>query len=170
MSKRVFQVATFTPTATADNSALANATYMAIGAGSATQTINITEIYQGGQAATSAVNIMQFARDLVLGATPTALAAPNGDGPVSGATAALALPPITFVAATTGPSRTNTATTTRLNLTFNAAGGIVRWKPADLTEAPQIIGQTVSISEMSLSAFTGGNVGAMGAHIMYEPL
>ena len=91
MSKRVFQVATFTPTATADNSPLANATYMAIGADSATQTINVTEIYQAGQAATSAVNIMQFARDLVLGATPTALAAPNGDGPVSGATAALAI-------------------------------------------------------------------------------
>lgn len=170
MAKRIFGQAIFTPTATADNSALANTTYMAIGAGSATQVLNVLEIYEYGQAATSAVNIMQFARDIVLGATPTALAAPNGDGPVSGATAALAVPPLTFVAATTGPSRTNTALTARLNIGFNAAGGIVRWKPADLTEAPQIIGTTVSISEMSLSAFTGGNVGPMGAHIIYEPL
>lgn len=170
MAKRVFQVATFTPTAQADGGALTSGTYMAVGAASATQIINILEIFESGQAATSAVNIMQFARDLVLGATPTALAAPNGDGPVSGASAALAAPPLTFIAATTGPSRTNTATTLRLNLGFNAAGGIVRWKPADLTEAPQIIGTAVSISECSLSAFTGGNVGPMGAHIIYEPL
>ena len=169
MAKRVFHQVTFTPTATADNSALANTTYMAVGAGSATQSINILEIYEYGQAATSAVNLMQFARDLVLGATPTALSAPNGDGPMYGATAALAAPPLTFVAAATGPSRTNTAATARLNVGFNAAGGIVRWKPAP-GEEWNITGQTVSISESSLSAYTGGNVGAMGAHIIYEPL
>lgn len=169
MSKRVFNQAVWTPTATADNSALANTTYMAIGAGSATQYLNVLEIYEYGQAATSAVNIMMFARDLVLGSTPTALAAPNGDGPMNGATAALAAPPITYVAAGTGPSRTNTAATARLNIGFNAAGGIVRWKPAP-GEEWAIIGQSVSISESSLSAYTGGNVGAMGAHILYEPL
>lgn len=169
MAKRIFQVASFTPTAQADGGALTSGTYMAVGAASATQSINILEIMETGQAATSAVNIMQFARDLVLGATPTALAAPNGDGPNYGATAALAAPVLTFIAATTGPSRTNTATTARLNLGFNAAGGIVRWKPGQYEEW-NITGQTVSISESSLSAFTGGNVGAMGAHIMYEPL
>src|SRR4051812_18825162 len=115
MAKRIFQAATFTPTATADNTAMTNATYMAIGAGSATQMINVVEIYEGGQATSSAVNIMQFARDLVLGATPTALTTPNGDGPMNGATAALAAPVLTFVAATTGPSRTNTGATARLN-------------------------------------------------------
>lgn len=168
MAKRSFQVATFTPTATADNSALANATYMAIGAGSATQMLNVLEIYIGGQAASAGINIMQFARDLVLAATPTALAAPNGDGPLNGATAALAAPPITNVAAATGPSRTNTATTARLNLTHNPFGGIVRWVAAP-GEEWTIIGQTVSISESSLSCFTGGSVGAVGAHIIYEP-
>lgn len=168
MAKRIFQAASFTPTAQADGGALTNATYMAIGAGSATQMLNVLEIYEGGQATSSAVNIMQFARDLVLGSIPTALAAPNGDGPMSGATAALAAPPITFVAAGTGPSRTNTALTARLNLTFNAFGGIVRWVAAP-GEEWTIIGTTVSISESSLSAFTGGNVGLMGAHIVYEP-
>lgn len=168
MAKRSFQAATFTPTATADNTAMANATYMSIGAGSATQMINVLEIYMGGQASASSINIMMFARDLVLAATPTALAAPNGDGPLNGATAALAAPPVTCTAATTGPSRTNTATTARLNLSFNTFGGIVRWVAAP-GEEWAIIGTTVSISESSLSAFTGGSAGLMGAHIIYEP-
>jgi len=170
VSKRIFQAASFTPTATADGTALANATYMSIGAGSATQALNVIEIELGGQASASAVNIMQFARDLVLAATPTALAAPNGDGPMHTATAALAAVPVTCVAATTGPSRTNTAATARLNLSFNAFGGIVRWKAFSTDEAWNITGTTVSVSESSLSAFTGGNVGLMGAHIIYEPL
>jgi hypothetical protein len=146
---------------------------MAVGAGSATQIINVVEIFEQGLGTDATkVNNMEFARDLVLGATPTALAAPNGDGPVSGATAALAVPPLTFVAATTGPSRTNTATTLRLMLSLNCGGGIIRWKPADATEAIQIIGTTVSISECSLSASTaaGTTSGLMSASITYEPL
>jgi hypothetical protein len=173
MAKRLFSVPSFTPTATADNAALANATYMAVGAASTTQIVNILEIFEQGLGTDSTkVNNMMFARDLVLGATPTALAAPNGDGPVSGATAVLAAPPLTFVAAATGPSRTNTATTARLMLSFNCGGGVIRWKPADPSEAIQIIGTTVSISECSLSNSTaaGTTPGAMSASIMYEPL
>lgn len=169
MAKRIFQAASFTPTATADNTAMTNATYMCIGAGTATQQLNVSEIYEGGQASASSINIMQFARDLVLSATPTALAAPNGDGPMSTSTAALSTVPITNVAATTGPSRTNTATTARLNLSFNSFGGIVRWV-AYPGEEWVIIGTTVSVSESSLSAYTGGSAGLMGAHIVYEPL
>lgn len=168
MAKRVFQVATFTPTATADNSPLANATYMAIGAGSATQFLKVWEISETGHAVATGINLMQFARSLVLGATPTALAAPNGDGPMNGATAALAAPALTFVAASTGPSRTNTALTARLNLSLNAFGGIYRWVAAP-DETWDIIGTAVSISESTLSAFTGFTSGAMGAHIVYEP-
>ena len=169
MAKRVFNASSFTPTATADNSALTNATYMAIEAASATQLINILEIYEYGQAATSAVNIMQFARSLAFGITPTALSAPNGDGPMHTSTAALAAVPVTYIAAGTGPTRTNTAATARLNIGFNAAGGIVRWKPAPGEEFV-ILGTAVSVSGSTLSAFTGGNVGAMGAHLIYEPL
>lgn len=169
MAKRTFAVPVFTPTATADGSALTNATYMAIGAGSATQQLNILEIFETGQAATSAVNIMNFARDSTLGSGPTALAAPASDGPHQTATAALAAVPITYTAATTGPSRSAATTTLRLQVGFNAAGGIVRWKPAPGEEIA-IVGQTASVSECSLSAYTGGNVGPMAAHIMYEPL
>jgi hypothetical protein len=169
MAKRSFQAATYTPTATADNSPLANGTYQSIGANGAAQLLNVLEIQINGQAAVSAVNIMMFARDLVLAATPTALAAPNGDGPLHTATAALALPPITCVAAATGPSRTNTALTARLNLSLNAFGGITRWVAAP-GEEWSILGNAVSVSESSLSAFTGGSVGLIGSHIIYEPL
>lgn len=169
MAKRLFQVGAFIPTATADATNLATATYMAIGASGATARLNIVEIYEGGQASASSINIMQFARDLVLGATLTALAAPNGDGPMDTNTAALAAPPLTFVAATTSPQRTNTSATARLNLSFNAFGGIVRWVAAP-GEEWGITGVTVSVSESSLSAFTGGSVGSMGAHLVYEPI
>jgi hypothetical protein len=169
MAKRVFQAATFTPTATADGVALANATYLAIEAGSATQQINVVEIYEGGQASASSINIMHFARNLTNATTPTALAAPNGDGPMATATAALAAPPVTYVAAATGPQRTNTALTARLNLSFNAFGGLVRWQAAP-GEEWGITGTTVSVAPSSLSAFTGGSPGLMGAHMVYEPL
>jgi hypothetical protein len=174
MSRRLFSVPSFTPTATADNAALANATYMAIGANSATQGLFISEIFiQGGGTSSTNINNNVFARDLVLGATPTALAAPNRDGPKAGSmNVAPGTLPLTFVAATTGPSRSNTSTTAQLTLTINALGGIARWKPADMSEAWWIIGQTVSVSESSLSASTALGVAsaAQSATIEYEPM
>ena len=44
--------------------------------------VNVIEIYQGGQASASSINIMMFARDSTLAAIPTALAAPVSDGPL----------------------------------------------------------------------------------------
>lgn len=170
MARRVFQAATYTPTATADATALGSSTYQSIEAGSATQMININEIQIGGQApSASSPCIMMFARNLTAATTPTALAAPNGDGPLNGATAALAIPPVTYTAAATGPQRTNTATTARLNLSVNAYGGIVKWF-ANPGEEWVIIGTSVSIAPSSLSAYTGGSVGLIGSHIIYEPL
>lgn len=169
MAKRIFQAATFTPTAQADGGALTNATYMDLGAGSTTQVLEVLEIYVGGQApSTSSPCILQFARDLVLPATPTALAAPNGDGQMDGLSAAPATTPVACVAAATGPSRTNTATTARLNLSMNAFGGAVKYQ-ANRGEGWRIVGTAVSVSGSSLSAFTGGSVGLIGAHIIYEP-
>lgn len=170
MAKRIFQVPTFTPTATADTTNLANNTHLSIGASGASAGLNVLEIYEGGQATSSSVNIMMFARDSTLAGTPTALAAPAGDGPMDGRTAALAAPPITFNFVTTTPNQRSAATAqARLNLSFNAFGGIVRWVAAP-GEEWGITGVTVNISESSLSAFTGGSVGLMGAHIVYEPL
>jgi hypothetical protein len=168
MAKRIFQAVNFTPTATADTTAMANGTYMAIKPGSATQMIEVQEIMVSGFAATSSPTILQFARSSTVATTPTALAAPNSDGPMHPSTAALAAVPVTFVAAGAGTQRDATTTSARLNLGLNAFGGIVRWVAAQ--GAPfTLLGQTQPLGEASLSAFTGGTVGAISAHIIYEP-
>lgn len=169
MAKRIFSAASWTSTATADNAALANSTYMAIEAGAATQGLNVIEIYAGGQAAASSVNLLQFARTTTVGTTPTALAAPNSDGPMNGLTQALPTVVVTYIAASTGPFRSTSTTAARLNLTLNTFGGIVRWVAAP-GEEWGIIGTTSSISGSTLSAFTGGSAGALGSHLVYEPL
>ncbi len=168
MAKRIFQNPSWTPTATADTSTMADGTYMCVGASGATAGLNVIEIYEGGQATSSAVNIMMFARESTLASTPAALAAPVSDGPMDTRTAALASPPVTCIAATTGPQRSALTTAARLNLSLNAFGGIVRWVAAP-GEEWGITGQTASVSESCLSAYTGGSVGLMGAHIIYEP-
>lgn len=172
MAKRSFSAMTYTPTATADTTALANTTYQALRGGNATQTLNVIEIYIGGQASASSINLMNFARTSTVGTTPTALAAPNSDGPLNGATQALATTPVSFVAASTGPQRSAVTTDARLNLSLNTFGGIVRWVAAP-GEEWGIVGNTASSAtvggESVLSAFTGGSAGLMGSHIIYEP-
>jgi hypothetical protein len=163
MSKRVMGVPTFTATATADHATtLANGTYVAISAVAATNRCRISEIYMGGQSAASNVNIMMFARHQTIAATLTALAAPNSDGPMNGLTQVVTSACRGFVAATTPPT-----TEARLNLTYNSFGGAVRWvAPPDGEWF--ITGVTTLVSESSLSAYTGGGSGVMGAHIIYE--
>lgn len=174
MSHRLFSVPSFTPTAVADTTAMTNGTYMALGAGSSTTALMVTEIFiQGLGTSNTNINNNIFARDSTLGATPTALAAPASDGPMPGGLAsALTTVPLSFTAATTGPSRSAVTTAARLMLSINALGGIARWKPADLSEAWWIMGQTASISESTLSATTaaGTTSAAQSASIMYEPL
>lgn len=169
MAKRSFQQVTWTPTATGDGVALANTTYMAIENAAVLQALNVIEIYEGGQASASSINIMQFARSVAIGTTPTALATPNADGPLNSFTQTVATVPLTYVAASTGPLRSSVATQARLNLSFNAFGGIVRWVAAP-GEEWGILGVGASTSGSTLSAFTGGSAGLMGAHIIYEPL
>lgn len=168
MAKRIFSAATYTPTATADTTNLANSTYQAIAASGATAGLVVSEIMVAGQASASSINIMQFARDVVVGATPTALAAPNGDGPMDTRTAALAAVPVTFVSAGTNPQRSSAITAARLSLSLNAFGGIIRWV-CEPNQGWGITGVSVNISESSLSAFTGGSVGLIGSHLVYEP-
>jgi hypothetical protein len=168
MSRRTFQVPTFTATATADHATtLANGTYLAISAVAATNRCMISEIYMGGQSAASNVNIMMFARHNTIAATLTALAAPNSDGPLDGLTQVVTSAVRGFVAATTPPTRSAGTTEARLALTYNSFGGIVRWQPAPGSEWV-ITGVTSLLSESSLSAYSGGNGGVMGAHIIYE--
>jgi hypothetical protein len=168
MSKRVFSVNAFTATATADHATtLANGTYMGVSAGGAANRLAVSEIYMGGQSTSSNVNIMMFARHNTISVTPTALSAPNSDGPMDGLTQAVTTPSLGFVAAATPPTRSATVSNARLALTYNSFGGIVRWVAPPGGEW-FITGVAVDVSESSLSGFTGGAGGVMSAHIVYE--
>lgn len=168
MARRSFNFTTFTPTATGDAaSTLTSGTYMAIQGGSTTQRVDIWEVYMGGQATSSAPSIMVVARDSTVGAT-LSLASGAKDASLDPATVALAAPPVSFTTATTPPQRSTTLGL--LNLSFNAFGGIVRWAAPDEHGALRMLGSAASFGEVSLSAFTGGTTGLMGAHIIFEPL
>lgn len=166
MAKRSLSCATVTTAATADATNLANTSYMGlIQGGSGTQKINVLDIMLGGQSAsTSQPQIMTLARDSTVGAT--VVAGGTNDAPLSAETAALAAPPVTGNSATTLPQRS--ATLKLLNFSFNAYGGMARWLAKDGEEV-NLVGNTASLGELSLSAFTGTTAGAIGGHIVYEP-
>ena len=154
-----------TPTATADTTNLVDSTYATIlQGGSSTQRLNIAEVYIGGEApSASSPSIMVLARDSTVAATVTAGTTRNalldGSGTAPGTTA------VVGHIATTKPQRS--ATLHLLHLSFNAYGGIVRWV-ARPGEEPSTVGNTASLGEVSLSAFTGGTTGATSGHILYE--
>lgn len=167
MAKRSFSIATWTPVAVADNTVFTDSGYMGLMGGSATQKLSIQEVYMGGQAGANAPCIMMLGRDSTVNITPTALAAGQYDAALDPFTAALAAPPVAFVASTTKPKRSTTLGGL-LNLSYNAFGGIVRWIAAP-GEDIGVYGNTASLGEISLSAFTGGTPGLTGSHIIYEP-
>lgn len=171
MARRIVQYVTITPTATADASAtLANATYpYVIQGGSSTQSIRVWEVSISGQAASSSSpTFMLLARDSVVGVTPGTFPANVGtDASLDPATVALAAPPVTNNTWTTPPQRS--ATLKLQNCSLNAFGGVYFWRANRVEECPLILGNTASFGEMSLSAYTGGTPGAIGAHTIYEP-
>jgi hypothetical protein len=168
MAKRSLGTATVTTAATADTTALANTTYAgAILGGSATQKIALTEIFLGGQSAsTSQPQIGVLGRDSTVAVTLAA--GGTVDQALDAATAALAAPPVTGNTAGTPPQRS--ATLGRLLvLAFNAYGGMARWLARDRDEEITLVGNTASLGELSLSFFTGTTAGAVGGHMVYEP-
>lgn len=166
MAKRSFKLATWTPVAVADTAAFTDNGYQGLMGGSTTQLLKLLEVYMGGQAGASSPSLMLLSRDSTVQATPTALSTGQSDAPFDPSTAALAAPPVAFTASTTKPQRS--ATLGLLNLAFNAFGGIVRWVAAPGEEIG-ILGNTASLGEASLSAYTGGTPGLMGSHLIYEP-
>lgn len=168
MAKRSFELHTYTPTATNDGTALSNGTYQNIEASATTMYLEVMEIYCGGQASASAVNIMNFARTQLPATTPTALAGGVAvDGFMKTFSTALSASAVVNTSAATGPVKATLAGQARLNLSFNAFGGIVRWVAAP-GEEWGILGTTTSVSSSVLSAYTGGSVGLMGSHLIYE--
>ena len=122
MSKRIFQVSSFTPTQQADG-VLSAGTFAGLKAGSATDILKIGKMLLQGQASSSAVTATMLARSSTLAITPTALALPNTDGPANIAAITVTTVPVPFVAAGTAPNRSPAVTIPRLNLSFNAFGG-----------------------------------------------
>jgi hypothetical protein len=169
MSKRSFTagIAT-TGNGTADNAVLTTLQFMHLDPGSASQMIFVEEIEISGLAGTTAPQNMQLRRDgtLATGAA-TALASPNSDGPLNNFAAALTTVPIASMSyATTMPTPSNSATLARLNLAFNAFGGIIRWLCA-AGEQWWMVGNAVNIAS-TLSNNTGSTSSSVGAHIIYE--
>lgn len=165
MAKRSVQQMTFTPTATADATNLVDNTYaFVVQGGSTTQRINILEVMETGQAAASAPTLMVLGRDSTVGVTATG--GTHTDAALDAATVALAAPPVVGSGFTTKPQRS--ASLKLLNLAFNAFGGAMRWVAAPGEEITTV-GNTASLGEVSLSAYTGGTAGLMGAHMIYEP-
>lgn len=171
MSKRLFQQSTFTPTQQVDQ--VLTGSWMALKAGSATDILKIGKIILAGQAAASAINAMCLARSSVLAVGVTTLALPNSDGPVNVAATAPTTAPIPFVAAgTSAPNRSPAVTIPRLNLVFNAFGGIVQWQtnPGSEEEWVSVGLATANNSESVLSAYNVGAPGAMSGEFFYEVL
>ena len=79
MSKWIFKVSTFTPVAVADTAAFTDAGYMGLMGGTTTQRVDVSEVYMGGQATSSAPSIMILARDSTVQGTPTALGTANSN-------------------------------------------------------------------------------------------
>src|SRR5882762_2828647 len=108
MAKRSQVITTITPTATADTTNLVDATYVGvIQGGSATQRVNILEVYLGGQAGASTPTFMLLSRDTTVAVT-VSLGTGQTDQPLDAATAALAAAPLSGNTATTKPQRSST--------------------------------------------------------------
>jgi len=171
MSKRIFQVSSFTPTQQADG-VLSAGTFAALKAGSATDILKIGKVLLQGQASSSAVTATCLARSSTLAVTPTALALPNTDAPANIAAITVTTVPVALVAASTGPNRSAAVTIARLNLSFNAFGGIIQWQtnPGSEEEWVSVGVATTSNSETVLSSANVGTAGLIGADIFYEVL
>jgi len=171
MAKRLFTALGQTFTATAVSTNLANATYMALKGGSTTQLIDVLEVLVSGKATASTVAAIELCRSITIANVPVALASPNADGPMHPATAALSAPPVTFVAASTGPFVDNTAAIAKLNLALNLFGGIIRWNAAPTQQWSNLGSTAATFGESVLfnSSTGGGSSGLADAHIMYEP-
>jgi hypothetical protein len=167
MAKRSFAHINWTPGATADATTLA-AGYMALKGGSATQLIDILEFTAEGMAGASNPTPLILGYDSTIGTTPTALGTPDSDGPMNPATAALALPPVSYVAATTNPQRSSSTSSPKLTWGINAFGGIIRYNISP-TQQISILGSGTSTGEISISCYTGGTPGLIQSHLLYEP-
>lgn len=168
MAKWSSVVPTWTPVAVADATNMTDGGHHTIQGGSATQRVRMCEISIQGQApSTSSPCILVFGRTSQV-ATGTLTAArfaamdPN--------TAALSSPVLPHTGSATNKSQRSATLGMLLSMSFNAYGGVFRWRAGVEDEAPSLLGNTASLGELSLNAFTGGSPGLIGSEILMEPL
>lgn len=169
MTDRALQIESLSFTAVADAANFTDSGYVALQGANATQVNKIKEVWLGGQASASAVMRLLMALDSTVGATLTALATPDSNGPLVVAAAGLSAPAIGFKASTTKPQRSNSTSPGKMNFAFNAFGGAVRWQAPPNGEFI-MDGNGANGGEVSLSAFTGSAAGPCGTHLIYETL
>jgi hypothetical protein len=169
MAKRSFAV--FNQTWALTSLGVANITggqFMALQpATTATQIVDILEVLVSGTQTSSTVGNFTGVQMSTFASTPTALAAPNSDGPlVQNATPTIQT---TYIAATTGPTASNSITAPKLNLGINMFGGIIRWNAAP-TQQWTCVGNAAPGGFLLIN-LTGGSAGSgtSNAHILYEP-
>jgi hypothetical protein len=172
MAKRTFSTSISYATPTALGSAATSGQYMALKAASATQLTDLLEAVVQGIATASAIfgGVLARVSTNETGAQ-TALASPNSDGPQNPATAALAAPVQTFIAAaTTQPTPSSAAADTKIPLSINAFGGLYRENFAP-TQQFSIFGTATPFQEACLFNCTGfgGAACSVNAMIIYEP-
>jgi len=169
MAKRIITNVAQTWAPTANN--VAATQFIATKGGSTTQVIDWLEMLLSGMATSSIPMSIQVAYSSTLGLTPSAIALPNADGPMLVNATALANVVVAYTAAATGPTPNAAATLPRMNLGFNAFGGILRWNAAP-TQQWTMVGNAVNGGETVLladsSAGQSGS-GALNAHVIYEP-
>jgi hypothetical protein len=166
MARWASVVPTWTPTAVADTTNIADNAHVTVQGGSSTQRGELREVYLGGQAGASSPTFMVLGRTSIVGVssfTQARLAA------LDPSTAALGAPPIPYVACgATKPQRSATLGML-LNLSFNAFGGLVRWYCGP-DQIISYLGNAASLGELSLNCFTGGTPGLLGSNIVFETL
>ena len=169
MARRISAQTTFTPVARADTfTFIAGDVQGFWKSASATQLTWFWEISISGQAASSSSpTFMLFSRDSTQGAGTQTQQTGGTDAPMNAATAALtAAVGVGSNFGTTFPQRD--AANHLMNCSLNAFGGVFFWRANRMEEAPSMVGNTVPLSECSLSAFTGGVPGLIGGHVIYE--
>ena len=153
----------WTPVAVADTANFTDAGHHSLQGVTTPGTVNVLEVFLGGEATSSTVNQMVFGRDSTVGVTLSYAT-------VSGYTAALhpstaAARAVGFNTATTKPQKSSTLHL--LSLSMNAFGGIIRWVAAPGEELT-MIGITQPMGECSLTSVSG--TGKLSSGIVFEEM
>lgn len=161
MAKYAANWTTITATAAANTANFTDSGYpFFLQGGNSTMRLKISELYIGGESASSLPTTFKFSRDSTVGATSISgvtNALTDGSATAPGTTA------VVGNVSTTKPQRS--ATLTLLTPSINTYGGVVRWVASPDQELA-VVGNTASLGEVSLSSITGAGISS--GHVLYE--